>query len=448
MGSDSFSHACATSYRFCTAKTTYYHNKINNCSDSRALFKIFSSLLCPPPPPPSSTLTADDFATFFTNKTRTISDQFLTPQTNNNFITTNTQSLTSFSSLSEMEVSKLIRSNHPTTCPLDPIPTHLLQAISSSVIPALTHIINTSLHTGTFPTAFKQARVSPLLKKPSLNPALLENYRPVSLLPFIAKTLERVVFNQLSLFLAQNNLLDNNQSGFRSGHSTETALLSVTEALRLARAASKSSVLILLDLSAAFETVNHQILMSILRKMGISGTALLWFESYLSDRSFRVSWRGEVSKSQHLATGVPQGSVLGPLLFSIYMSSLGSVIQKHGFSFHCYADDTQLYFSFQPDDPTVTARIAACLSDISSWMMDQHLQLNLAKTELLVVSANPSLHHNFSIQLGSSTITPSRTARNLGVVIDDQLSFTDHITTTARTCRFALYNIRKIRPFL
>ncbi len=305
-----------------------------------------------------------------------------------------------------------------------------------------------SLHTGTFPTAFKQARVSPLLKKPALNPALLENYRPVSLLPFIAKSLERVVFNQLSLFLAQNNILDNNQSGFRSGHSTETALLSVTEALRLARAASKSSVLILLDLSAAFDTVNHQILMSILRKMGISGTALLWFESYLSDRSFRVSWRGEVSKSQLLATGVPQSSVLGPLLFSIYMSSLGSVIQKHGFSYHCYADDTQLYFSFQPDDPTVTARIAACLSDISSWMMDHHLQLNLAKTELLVFSANPSLHHNFSIQLVSSTITPSRTARNLGVVIDDQLSFTDHIATTARSCRFALYNIRKIRPFL
>ncbi len=236
------SHLSSFSANVSTAKMTYYHNKINNCSDSRALFKnvLFSSLSSSH----SSfiTLTADDFATFFTNKTKTISDQFLTPQTNNNFITTNTQSLTSFSPFSETEVSKLILSNHPTTCPLDPIPTHLLQAISSSVIPALTHIINTSLHTGTFPTAFKQARVSPLLKKPALNPALLENYRPVSLLPFIAKSLERVVFNQLSLFLAQNNILDNNQSGFRSGHSTETALLSVTEALRLARAASKSSV--------------------------------------------------------------------------------------------------------------------------------------------------------------------------------------------------------------
>ncbi len=138
------------------------------------------------------------------------------------------------------------------------------------------------------------------------------------------------MFNQVTAFLTQNNLLDSNQSGFRSGHSTETALLSVVEYLRLTTTASKSSLLILLDLSAAFDTVNHQILLSTLMRKGISGTTLQWFDSYLSDRSFKVSWRGEVSKSQQ-ATGVPQGSVLGPLLFSVYMASLGSVIQNFFF---------------------------------------------------------------------------------------------------------------------
>ncbi len=172
---------------------------------------------------------------YFVDKTKTISSQFSPPLTQDLQPTRSTAQtpIFSFCPLTEAEVSKLLLSSHPTTCPLDPIPSHLLQAISPTLLPALTHIINTSLLTGIFPTAFKQARVTPLLKKPTLNTSLIENYRPVSLLPFIAKTLERVVFNRVSLFLLQNNKLDAKQSGFRSGHSTETALLLVTEALEL-----------------------------------------------------------------------------------------------------------------------------------------------------------------------------------------------------------------------
>ncbi len=327
-----------------TAKSSHFHNKINNAPDMRNLFRTFNSLLCPPSPPPTTSITADNFATFFTNKTETISSQFSPPLTQDPKPTRSTAQtpIFSFSPLTEAEVSKLLLSSHPTTCPLDPIPSHLLQAIS---------------------------------------PAL-------------------------------------------------------------------PSVLILLDLSAAFETVNHQILLSTLSSLDITGIPLRWFESYLTGRSFRVAWGGEVSKAHKLVTGVPQGSVLGPLLFSTYTTSLAPIIQAHGFSYHFYADDTQLYLSFRPDDPTVAARISGCLADISAWMKENHLQLNLAKTELLVFPATPTLQHDFTIQLGSSTITPSASVRNLGVIFDDQLTFKEHIAKTARSCRFALHNIRKIRPFL
>ncbi len=163
------------------------------------------------------------------------------------------------------------------------------------------------------------------------------------------------------------------------------------------------------------------------------GIPLRWFESYLTGRSFRLAWGG---------------LILRPLLFSTYTISLGPIMQAHGLSYLCYADDTQLYLSFQPDDPTVAARISGCLAEISTWIKDHHLQLNLAKTELLVSPATPALQHDFTIQLGSSTTTPSTLVRNLGVIVDDRLTFKDHIAKTARSCRFALHNIRKISPFL
>ena len=215
----------------------------------------------------------------FTKKVNDISSSFVPPSTSNNTPDSNPASLppvpgfSSFSPLSPDEVLKLIKSNRATSCPLDPIPSSLLQTISPDLAPFLTTLINSSLSSGLVPATLKSARVKPLLKKPSLDPTDIQNYRPVSLLSFLSKTLERAASEQLSLYLSQNNLLDPLQSGFKASHSTETALLAVIEALHTAKASSLSSVLVLLDLSAAFDTVNHQILLSILSDLGISGSA-------------------------------------------------------------------------------------------------------------------------------------------------------------------------------
>ncbi|KAK3539398.1 hypothetical protein QTP70_006301 [Hemibagrus guttatus] len=434
-----------------SAKTSFYKEKLEtSAQDPRKLHNIFSSLLNPLAPPSPSSLTVEDFATFYTEKIERICQTFTSPPTSSTSHSqhSTTPSLTQLSTVAAEEVLQIIWSCNPTTCPLDPISSAMLQTFSPELLPFITTVINGSLTSAHVPTVFKKARVIPILKKPALDPSDISNYRSVSLLSFLSKILKRVVCNQLSDYLMQNNLHDPNQSGFKAAHSTETALLAVTEKLHAARSAKLSSVLILLDLSAAFDTVNHKTLLSTLRSLGICGTAWEWFASCLDGRLYQVTWKGLTSAPRRLSTGVPQGSVLGPLLFSLYTHSLGKVISSHGFSYHCYADDTQLIFSFHPSDTMASAQISACLVDISSWMTAHQLKLNPSKTELLVIPGDPSPAQDLAISLNNSMISPSATARNLGVTMDNQLSFSSHVTNVTRSCRFLLYNIRRIWPFL
>ncbi|KAK3564743.1 hypothetical protein QTP86_024963 [Hemibagrus guttatus] len=346
-----------------SAKTSFYKEKLEtSAQDPRKLYNIFLSLLNPPAPPSPSSLTAKDFATFYTEKIERICQTFTSLPTSPTSHSQHsaTPSLTQLSTVAAEEVLQITQSCNPTTCPLDPIPSAMLQTISPDLLPFITTVINGSLTSGHVPSAFKKARVIPILKKPALDPSDISNYRPVSLLSFLSKILERVVCNQLSDYLMQNNLHDPNQSGFKAAHSTETALLAVTEKLHAARSAKLSSVLILLDLSAAFDTVNHKTLLSTLRSLGICGTAWEWFASYLDGRSYQVTWKGLTSAQRRLSTSVPQGSWSSPFL--------------------------PLY-SLSWQNTTASARISACLEDISSWMTAHQLKLNPSKTELLIIPA-------------------------------------------------------------
>ncbi len=210
------------------------------------------------------------------------------------------------------------------------------------------------------------AVIKPLIKKPQLDPKDLVNFRPISNLHFLSKILENVVSSQLYSFLEKNDVCEDFQSGFTPSHSTETALIRVTNDLLVSSDRGCISLLVLLDLSAAFNTIDHKILLNRLEHfVGISGSALAWFKSYLSDRHQFVAVNEEISRSQ-VQYGAPLGSVLGLLLFTLYMLPLRNIIKKHEVSFHCYADDTQLYIFLWPGETHQIEKLMECIVDIKT----------------------------------------------------------------------------------
>ena len=226
--------------------------------------------------------------------------------------------MNTFRMLSEDDVSKMVRKSPTKNCKADPIPTALLKEILPDIIPLLRAVVNKSLQFGTFPDDLKVALVRPQLKKINLH--LIENnYRPVPNLQFIGKLIERAVNNQLQEHIASNNLMEPMQSAYRAGHSTETALIKVKANLLNAIDNKELVCLVLLDLSAAFNTVNHQILLDRLKNMfGFTGLVFNWIASYLLGRSQKVVVDNAKSPSAPLSCRVPQGIILGPILFTLY----------------------------------------------------------------------------------------------------------------------------------
>ena len=318
------------------------------------------------------------------------------------------------------------------------------------LLPTITYIINSSLLSGSFPVSFRSAVVKPLLKKSTLDPNVLKNYRPVSNLSFLSKILEKVVLQQLFDYLNTYSLLSPNQSAYRPAHSTETALLRVTNDILTALDSGDVTFLTLLDLSAAFDTIDHSLLYHILsHNYGITGTALTWFQSYLTDRTQSVTINNTTSSPASLSFGVPQGSVLGPILFIMYTQPLHSLIQSNSISDQAFADDTQLYKSCRPkqaDQTLLTMQI--CITDVKSWMTDHKLKLNDDKTEALLMHTRHSFTRTpkpSSLLVCSSPIQFSSSARNLGFILSDDMTVDAHITHISRSAYAALRQISSIR---
>jgi hypothetical protein len=281
----------------------------------------------------------------------------------------------------------------------------------------------------------------------------LSNYRPISHLSFLSKLTERVVKLRLTHHLSSNGLLNSFQSAYTKHHSTESTLLSVHDHIIKAMSQQKITALCLLDLSAAFDTIDHSILVHRLSSwFGLNGTVLSWLQSYLSSRNFVVNIKEFQSNPLPLHQGVPQGSVLGPLLFILYTTPLSSLISDSSIKHHLYADDTQLFISFTALDFSENiSHLKSTINTVSSWMTANLLSLNQSKTEFLLIGLPQQLSKVSDPTLlmpSNITISPTDTARNLGVIFDSSLTMSDHISSVSKSCFLSIRDLRRIRNTL
>lgn len=360
---------------------------------------------------------------------------------------------TEFEPVTNEELEEMIQDAGIKTSPNDLLPHQLYKENIDILKPVLLKLINLSLSTGNV-EGVKLADIIPLLKDDSLDPNVLKNYRPVSNLCFLGKLIERVVLKRLNEHLNKQGLHCPEQYAYKKDHSTETLLIKITNDLLIAADEKSATVVMLLDLSAAFDTVDHNLLLTILEKeIGIGGTVLKWFRSFLTGRSQRIRLGRVTSDVIYIKFGVPQGSVLGPVLFNLYIRSIYSCVKRLGFNILGYADDHQILKSFkaQSESQTLNVQLQNCFAAIKRWMNQFFLQLNDSKTQLIVFGSQNVLNqlHINGVQLNSSTtIRFVSTVKNLGFHMDSGLTFDKQVLELKKRCFRTIRNIRKIKFLL
>ena len=459
------------------AQYTFYVNQVRKCvnasrndfyrsdlskqkTNKKHKFKTLNSMLGNRTPVvlPDTTCDFDlcnEFAQYFVTKIDTIRENI----TNQNCTilereplfesNQSVNSLDEFSAVTPDTLKTVMSELSNKQCELDVIPTELFKACSQLLSSYVLNIINVSLHTGTFPDKFKRALVRPTFKSSALDNNHKGNFRPLSNLCFYSKVLEKCVFKQLVDHLDANGLLGNCQSAYRQFHSCETALTLVSNDILNSLDSGLPTFIVMLDLSAAFDTVDHSILIERLKtNFHIKGTALQWFKSYLNNRSFNVKIRCSLSNGVITFHGVPQGSILGPILFLLYISEIEKIAKLYGLELHMFADDMQIYIAFKRNTILSSiSNIEHCLRHIKLWMSTNFLKVNEDKTQFLLISSKTKHCNMFSdlcLSFGGTTIVPSLTAKNLGVTLDSNMSMISYINMITSKGYFYLHNFYKV----
>lgn len=442
-------------------KIKYYSNKISQFpNDFKKMYDTTNKLLGKvkgtiSPNIPDNTL-CEKFVSFYRNKLdsmnaslhRLLRDTNTEPHTYDSLTApdfdTTTPFLSDFNLPTLTEIQQLILTANSTS-PTDPLPLLLTKSLHEFLSPIYRNIIINSLQTGLIPDELKHTIITPILKKPKLDPTDLLNFRPIAQLPLLSKITEKIVLRQLTEYVMTYNLLDNYQNGFRKNHSTETTLNSLFDYLYSALDNHRSIQLILLDLSSAFDTINHNKLQERLGKIGIRGTALSWLTDFFSARSAAIRVNNSYSKHFELGQGVPQGSSLSPLLFSLYLTPLTTIFNKYPtVSYNLYADDIELHTTVNN-----STDLQNCITELQTWLTKNSLLLNTSKTELLNITKFHNPIPTFpDITINNIRITPSESITYLGLTFNNRLNFDEHLTKLQRTTSALIFNIRKLRPYL
>ena len=443
------------------SKQTQYYSKLieGSSNNQRSLFKLANELLDKNnekvlPTHSDSTKLANEFNHFFIDKVNKIRKSIPEVKEKATYYSRpfKGEMLMEFEPTTEDELRKIISQCGVKTCMEDPIPAKLFMSVIDIVLPVLMNLVNQSLHEGSM-DGVNWSVLDPLLKKVGLDFESFKNYRPVNNLLFFSKLTERVVATRLDHHMDVHGLHEPSQFAYKAEHNTETMMLNLTDEALRGFDNNMATVVIFLDLSAAFDTIDINKLLEILEnEIGIGGTALQWFQSFLTGRTQRVKISGEYSESLEVPCGAPQGSVLGPKIFNINVRSQRLVFNYCKFSSSCFADDSngRRTFALKFQFNVLTAEITKCMDEIIQWSFEHFMKINPDKTEILLlrpsslnneVTINGILYHGQCIRF-------SDCVKNVGVYVDKNLNLDKHVNTVVSHGYKILKDIGRIKKYV
>ena len=429
-------------------KMTFYRRALSS-KKPKEVWNTINAILHPPPKRISFSPQAlnDQFAT---TAERTIGQEAVSYETTEHFISSLTDTRNNFSlqKVTYEDVSKAINLlRNDTSTGSDLLPAKFLKSASEWVCSPLTHIINTSIRTNCFPSVWKKSRVVPIPK--TNKPVAITDYRPISIQPVVSKIMEKVALWQLSNHIEKHKIYKETITGFRKGHDTGNALIKLRDDIKKAMKSSEAVLAVMIDFSKAFDTISHDKIIRKLHNLGFSKDFLLWIHSYLINRQQFVQIDDIKSTSKVNNFGVPQGSILGPILFNLYVNDL----QENIFSTSVqYADDTTIWECVKPTKiNNAVDNTNKTLNSLCTWAKENCLSLNALKTKYMIISTKKlSLNHNLHqlnvpLQIDNKNLNKVSNTSLLGTVIDENLTWGYHVNNVLSSCYGKLSVLRKLK---